>query len=231
MNQKEITQGFILLIVAALPACTSEVNTGADRVFVNGAVYMADVEHSWAEAVAIKDGEIVFVGSNHAANPYIGNNTEVTDLGGKMLMPGFHDARAHVRDGGLSEAECNLQDERDVDAIRTLLIECRETYDYGPDDWVIGGQWPLAAFPDANPSKDMLDEVFGNRPAYFDDSFGHNAWVSSRALEIAAIDANTPDADPDRGVIVRDPASGEPTGTLRDSANGAGLRIHPEADD
>ena len=55
---------------------------------------MADEEHSWAEAVAIKDGEIVFVGSNHAANPYIGNNTEVTDLGGKMLMPGFHDAHA-----------------------------------------------------------------------------------------------------------------------------------------
>ncbi len=216
MNQKYITPTSILLIIAALPACTSQVDTGAERVFVNGAIYTADEERSWAEAIAIKDGEIVFVGSNDAANPHIGNNTEVTDLDGKMLMPGFHDAHAHVRYGGLSESECNLQDERDVDAIRALLIECRETYDYGPDEWVLGGQWPLAAFPDANPSKDMLDEVFGNRPAFFGDSFGHNAWASSRSLEIAGIDANTP--DPDRGVIVRDPTSGEPTGTLRDSA-------------
>ena len=216
MKQKELTQSFVLLIIAALPACTSQVDTAADRVFVNGAIYTADGERSWAEAIAIKEGEIVFVGSNDAANPYRGSNTEITDLDGKMLMPGFHDAHAHVRYGGLSENDCNLQNERDVDAIRALLIKCREEYDYGPDEWVIGGQWPLAAFPDGNPSKDMLDEVFGNRPAYFDDSFGHNAWVSSRALEIAGIDANTP--DPDRGVIVRDPTSGEPTGTLRESA-------------
>lgn len=216
MNQKEIKQSFILLIVAALAACTSEVNTGAERVFVNGTIYMADEEHSWAEAVAIKDGEIVFVGSNSGAKAFIGSNTEVADLDGKMLMPGFHDAHAHVRYGGLSESECNLQDELDLNKIRSLLIECRDNVGYGPDEWVIGGQWPLAAFPDANPSKDMLDEVFGNRPAYFGDSFGHNAWANSRALEIAAIDANTP--DPERGVIVRDPETGEPTGTLRDSA-------------
>ena len=206
----------MLQVIAAVSACSSEVDTGAERVFVNGAVYTVDEDRSWAEALAIKEGEIVFVGSNDAANPYIGNNTEVTDLDGKMLMPGFHDAHAHVRYGGLSETECNLQDERDVDAIRALLIECRETYGYGPEDWVLGSQWPLAAFPDGNPSKDMLDEIFGNRPAFFVDSFGHNAWASSRALEIAGIDATTP--NPDRGVIVRNPASGEPTGTLRDSA-------------
>ncbi len=216
MNQKKVTQGFILLIVAALPACNSKTDTGADRVFVNGGIYTVDQKRSWAEAIAITDGEIVFVGSNNDAGVFIGANTEVTDLNSKMLMPGFHDAHAHVRYGGLSETECNLQDELDIDAIRELLIECRDQYDYGPDDWVLGGQWPLAAFPDGNPSKDMLDEVFGNRPTFFGDSFGHNAWVSSRALEIAGIDANTP--DPEQGVIVRDPDTGEPTGTLRDAA-------------
>ena len=116
MKQKEITQGFILLIVAALAACTSEVNTGADRVFFSGAVYMADEEHSWAEAVAIKDGEIVFVGSNSGAKAFIGSNTEVADLDGKMLMPGFHDAHAHVRYGAVAP---NLSEEeaRTVKAI------------------------------------------------------------------------------------------------------------------
>ena len=205
-----------LVPLAILMACSGRQNDGADRVFLNGAVYTVDDDRSWAEAVAITDGEIVFVGSNDGINPYIGSNTEVTDLEGKMLMPGFHDAHAHVRYGGLAETECNLRDEVDIDKIRALLIECRETYDYGSDEWVLGGQWPLAAFPDGNPSKDMLDEVFGDRPALFGDSFGHNVWVNSRALEIAGIDANTP--DPDQGVIVRDPSSGEPSGTLRDSA-------------
>ena len=216
MNQKEISHTFVLLIIAVLSACTTETDVGAERVFINGAVYTVDDDRSWAEAIAIKDGEIVFVGSNDGAKAFIGTNTIVTDLSGKMLMPSFHDAHAHVRYGGISESECNLQDELDHNKIRGLLIECRDSYDYGPDDWVLGGQWPLAAFPDANPSKDMLDEVFGNRPAYFGDSFGHNAWANSRALEIAGIDAKTP--DPDQGVIVRDPETGEPTGTLRDSA-------------
>ena len=216
MNPKEFTQTFIVLIIAVLSACTTETDVGAERVFINGAVYTVDDDRSWAEAIAIKDGEIVFVGSNDGAKAFIGTNTIVTDLSGKMLMPSFHDAHAHVRYGGISESECNLQDELDHNKIRGLLIECRDSYDYGPDDWVLGGQWPLAAFPDANPSKDMLDEVFGNRPAYFGDSFGHNAWANSRALEIAGIDAKTP--DPDQGVIVRDPETGEPTGTLRDSA-------------
>ena len=216
MSQKNIRQTSVLLFIAVLPACTSNTDSGAERVFVNGAVYTVDQNRSWAEAVAIKDGEIVFVGSSDNANAFIGSDTEVTDLDGKMLMPGFHDAHAHVRFGGLSESECNLQDELDIDEIRKLLIACKEKYDYGPDEWVLGGQWPLAAFPDGNPTKDMLDEVFGDRPAFFGDSFGHNAWASSRALEIAGIDASTP--DPDQGVIVRDPASGEPTGTLREAA-------------
>ncbi len=227
MNPKEFTQTFIVLIIAVLPACTTETDVGAERVFINGAVYTVDDGRSWAEAVAIKDGEIVFVGSNDDAISFIGTNTVVMDLSGKMLMPGFHDAHAHVRFGGVSESECNLQDELDLNNIRGLLIECRDSYDYGPDEWVVGGHWPLAAFPDANPSKNMLDEVFGNRPAYFEDSFGHNAWANSRAFEIAGIDASTP--DPDQGVIVRDPETGNPSGTLRDSAMELVYAVIPES--
>ena len=216
MNIKNPVCLIVFATLIASLSCSGPEKPGADRVFLNGAVYTVDDKRSWAEAVAITDGEIVFVGSSDAVNSYVGNNTTVTDLDGKMLLPGFHDAHAHVRYGGLAETECSLQDEVDIDKIRALLIECRETYNYGPDEWVLGGQWPLAAFPDGSPSKDMLDEVFGDRPAFFGDSFGHNAWANTRALEIAGVDANTP--DPDQGVIVRDPISGKPSGTLRDSA-------------
>jgi predicted amidohydrolase YtcJ len=188
----------------------------ADRVFINGGVYTVDQQHHWAEAVAISAGEIVFVGSNEEAQAYIGEVTEVTDLTGKMLMPGFHDGHAHILAGGESLNGCHLQDSNDIELIRELLIECRETRGYGVDDWVVGGQWQLSAFGPKGPSRLVLDEVLEGRPAYFSDAFGHSAWVSSRALELAGINAET--ANPAGGVIVRDPLTGEATGTLRESA-------------
>ena len=166
--------------------------------------------------MAIRDGAIVYVGSNEGAAALQGAGTEVTDLGGRMLMPGFHDGHAHVSYGGIAASECDLASATDIDGIRRLLTECAAKRGYGPDEWVLGGGWPLAAFPDGAPSKEMLDEIFGSRPVRFGDAFGHNSWVSSRALEIAGIGTDT--ADPPQGVIVRDPATRAPTGTLRDSA-------------
>ena len=123
-------------------------------------------------------------------------------------------------------ATCRMS--RDLSRIRSLLVECAGTREYGADEWVLGGRWPLAAFPDGSPSTAMLDEIFGERPAFFSDAFGHNAWVSSRALEIAGIDSSTP--DPPQGVIVRDPVTGKPTGTLRDAAMGLVEDFLPESD-
>lgn len=207
---------FLILLVIVLSACSEPRSPGADRVFVNGAVYTVDERRSWAEAVAITDGKILFVGSDEAAGAFIGANTDVINLDGKMLMPGFHDGHAHIRYGGTAAWGCDLQNEQDVAKIRSLLAECASSRDYGADEWVIGGGWPIAAFPDGSPSAAMLDEIFGGRPAYFSDAFGHNAWVSSRALELSGIDSNTP--DPPQGIIVRDSVTGKPTGTLRDSA-------------
>ena len=215
------------VFVTVLAACGEPQSRGADRVFVNGAIYTADEDRSWVEAVAISGGEIVFVGSDDAAEAFIGTNTDVVDLDGKMLMPGFHDAHSHIRYGGTAAWGCDLQSEQDVSKIRSLLAECASSREYGSDEWVLGGGWPLAAFPDGNPSGAMLDEIFGRRPAFFSDAFGHNAWVNSRALEIAGIDSSTP--DPPRGVIVRDPVTGKPTGTLRDAAMTLVESLIPEA--
>jgi predicted amidohydrolase YtcJ len=214
-------------LIAVLSGCSSPQSPGADRVFLGGAVYTADENRSWADAVAITDGEIVFVGSDEAAAAFIGSGTEVMDLDGKMLMPGFHDGHAHVRYGGMAAMGCDLHGEQDVAEIRGRLAECVSSREYATDEWVLGGGWPLAAFPDGAPTTAMLDEIFGGRPAMFSDAFGHNAWVSTRALEIAGIDSATP--DPPKGVIVRDPVTGEPTGTLRDAAMALVDGVIPEA--
>jgi predicted amidohydrolase YtcJ len=226
MDRSHLNSLFFVLSVFVLSACSKPQSPGADRVFIGGAIYTADEDHSWAEAVAISDGEIAFVGSDEAARAFIGSNTDVVDLEGNMLMPGFHDGHTHVRYGGAAAMGCDLQYEEDASKIRGLLLACASSREYSADEWVIGNHWPLAAFPDGNPTVSMLDEAFGQRPVYFSDAFGHSAWVNSRALEMARINSNTP--DPPQGVIVRDAVTGMPTGTLRESAMALVEDVIPE---
>ncbi|MEM7504608.1 MAG: amidohydrolase [Pseudomonadota bacterium] len=204
------------VLITLTVACERVPRVGADRVFINGGVYTVDENGTWAEAVAVDRGEVVFVGGNADARELIGDKTEVIDLSDRMLLPSFHDAHAHVRYGGTASWGCNLGNVQDLSSIRAKLTDCASSRSYGEDEWVLGGGWPLSAFPEGSPTADLLDEVFGERPAFFSDAFGHNAWVSSRALELAGIDRGTP--DPPQGVIVRDSTTGEATGTLRDGA-------------
>lgn len=216
-----------IFCLAWISACATQTATIADRVFTNGGVYTVDNDQSWHEAVAISNGEILFVGSNAAVTSYIGERTEVVDLTGKMLMPGFHDAHAHILDGGASLNTCDLQDSADEDEIRALLKQCLAEHDYGPEEWVIGSRWALTAFDSNGPRAELLDQLLQGRPAVFVDSFGHNSWVSSQVLKLAGITEQT--KNPDGGIIVRDAASGKATGTLRESAMGLVSAVVPPA--
>ncbi len=209
-----------ITLVCVLAACGGESQdadgNAADRVFLDGAVYTVDAERSWAEAVAIRGGEIVFVGSSADAEQWIGDESEVIDLAGAMMLPGFHDSHTHLLIGVLSDEECSLmrlETNGDVDAALRL---CAELDGFGEPSWVIGGGWGEWLWPQANPNKAQLDELFPDRPVYLESSFGHAAWVNSRAMELSGIDAST--EDPLNGIIERDPETGAPSGTLRESA-------------
>ena len=206
----------ILFIASAPVACSSTKAPVADRVFINGAVYTVDADRSWAEAVGISDGRIVFVGSTEAARLWIGDETEVTDLDGQMLLPGFHDSHTHILIGVTTDEECDLLRIPTADEVIEKLRQCAELPGFGVEQWIIGAGWGDWLWPASEPDKAILDEIFPDRPVYLGSSFGHTGWVNSRALEIAGVDAATEVGED--GVIVRDPDTGEATGALHDSA-------------
>jgi len=206
---------FLFVVGCEGPSTTSN-QESADRVFLNGEVYTVDLGQPWAEAVAVSDGYIVFVGGTDQARAWVGEQTEVTDLGGRMLLPGFHDSHTHLLIGVATEEDCDLLRIESVEEIVGKLHECDKLQGFGPDRWVIGGGWGDWLWPNSEPDKTTLDEIFPVRPVYLESSFGHSAWVNSRALELAGVTVETTvGAD---GVIVRDPATGEATGALHDSA-------------
>lgn len=214
----------LFLGIICLAACSerpaeqidSAVHGVADRVFINGAVYTVDTERSWAEAVAIKDGLIIAVGTNQEVQDQVGASTEVTDLSGQMLLPGFHDSHTHLLIGIATDQECDLLRIPSLEGVRAKLAECRQLAGFGEDKWVVGGGWAEWLWQDSNPNKSLLDEFFPDRPVYLESSYGHSALINSRAMELAGISAGT--IDPEDGIIMRDPLSGEPSGTVRDGA-------------
>lgn len=190
------------------------VNTKADVLLRNGAIYTVDAARSWAEAAAIAHGRIIYVGANAGAEEFITPQTRVIDLNGKMVLPGFHDSHVHPVSGGIELGQCNLNGLQTQQEIFDAVREYAQKNPALP--WIVGGGWDLPIFPNANPTKQQLDQLVSDRPAFLSAADGHSAWVNSKALELAGITAAT--ADPPEGRIERDPLSKEPTGTLRERA-------------
>jgi hypothetical protein len=199
-----------VLLSPALLACSRL--DPADLVLLHARVYPFAIDSAHVEAIAVRAGRIVYTGSTVGAEAYRGPKTEVIDLGGRPVLPGFHDTHAHPR-GGVSLAECPLETLATPAAILDSVRQCASSHPTRP--WIRGRGWELPAFPGANPRKEWLDSAVPDRPAYLVASDGHSAWANSRALEVARITAAT--GDPANGRIERD-AAGNPTGTLRESA-------------
>jgi predicted amidohydrolase YtcJ len=185
----------------------------ADLVFVNGAVYTVDAARRWANAVAVTDGEIVAVGTDAEVRRRAGKDTEIVDLEGRMLLPGFQDAHAHPPPSGLDLLRCNLSEEYSLAAYERIVAEYAAANPN--EEWIAGSGWSMDVFAGGNPSKEALDRLVPDRPVRLWSRDGHSAWVNSLALEIGGVTSDTP--DPPDGWIVRD-ERGEPAGALHEGA-------------
>ncbi|MEP1573913.1 amidohydrolase [Roseibium album] len=190
-----ISLSVALLISASTSAYAqnSRANPATDFALINGQIHTMDEAGTVAEAIAIEGDEIVYVGDAAGLGNVIGLGTEVIDLEGKMVLPGFVEGHMHPTAGALIMRGVDLQ----VDSIGGILERVRTYAEENPDLPIIHGYGVrLHLWEDGYGTKEMLDEIDSERPIYLWGVDGHQAWVNSRALEIAGIDENTPETVP-----------------------------------
>ncbi|MEJ8672344.1 amidohydrolase [Streptomyces sp. MS1.AVA.1] len=193
----------------------------ADLLFTGGPVLTP--EGRTATAVAVTGDRITAVGREEV-HDLAGPRTQVVDLAGRLLLPGFQDAHVHPVPAGLELTQCDLTGAKTADE---TLAAVRAYADAHPErEWITGGGWSMEAFEGGTPTKELLDAVAPDRPVYLPNRDHHGAWVNSRALALAGITRDTP--DPADGRIDRD-ASGEPSGTLQEGAMQLVGRLTPPA--
>jgi predicted amidohydrolase YtcJ len=218
-----MTRFFALHLLAVslfLASCfAANAATAADRVYRNGRVFTADADGSIAQAVAIREGRIVYVGSNEGIVPFIGPSTKVTDLEGRFLMPGLVDGHMHPLEAGLKLQKCSLNYESlTVPELQQRIQAClNKTRNQEPDGWLEVVSWFQESMRPAGvkTNRATLDALKTSRPIIVRSSFGHTVLANSRALALARITKATP--EPLGGKIWRD-ADGNPNGVLEDSA-------------
>jgi predicted amidohydrolase YtcJ len=184
-----------------------------EQAFVGGQVFEGKGGPPRRLAVAVDGGRIVRVGSDDDVREVIDGSTEVIDIGGRLLTPGFIDAHVHPVFAGYAMLTCELHDIIAADDCVRVIAEYAASHPEVP--WIIGGGWSMASFPGGAPTRGLIDAVTSDRPVYLPSRDGHSAWVNSKALEVAGIDAGTP--DPADGRIERED-DGSPAGTLHEGA-------------
>src|SRR4029078_9482117 len=214
----------VILSLILLSFVPSQQTTVADLVLKNGNVYTAHDRSPKAQAIAIHGDRIIFVGSNSAAQKYVGKNTRVVDLHGNSVYPGFVDAHQHLSGVGFREMTLNLEGTTSLD---DLLAKLKARVDQAkPGEWVTGRGWIETHWsPPVFPTRWDLDKVAPNNPVILGRADGHGAVANSAAFKIAGIDKNT--ANPFGGEISKDKQSGEPNGMLLDAAQGLVRRRVP----
>jgi predicted amidohydrolase YtcJ len=186
----------------------------ADLLLTGGSVHTMNDSAARAEAVAVRGGRVVAVGRASDMAELAGPRTRVIELEeNQTVLPGFQDAHLHPLDGGLLAVVCNLHETSSAE--ECLEVIAHYTAEHPEREWIAGDGWSMDFFEGGNPDKERLDAVVHDRPVFLMNRDGHTAWVNSRALQLAAVDASTP--DPADGRIQRD-QDGEPSGALHEGA-------------
>ena len=203
----------VTFIAGLIVGAQREDDGAVDVIVINGKVYAADGGADLAEAVAIRGNKVIRVGSNREIQRLKRAQTVVVDARGGAVMPGFIDAHAHLISGGLSRDQISLGDAATVDEIKDTIRVWSEAH---PERaWITGRGWYYQPFNGAMPTRQMLDALVPDRPAYLIAYDGHTGWANTKALKAAGITRRT--KSPANGAIVKD-SRGEPTGALKEAA-------------
>lgn len=210
-----------VLAMSPLLAGAEPTEAPADRVYRNGVIFTAGSGSAKAEALAVREGLIVYVGSNQGAGRYVGSKTASVDLKGRFLMPGLIDGHMHPLEAGAALLKCDLNYESlTVPEFKQRVQACLDrTKSKEPDAWLEVVNWFQESMRPAGvkTSRETLDGLTTKRPVIVRSSFGHTVLANSRALSLGKISSAT--ADPIGGKIWRD-AAGQPSGLLEDAAFG-----------
>lgn len=219
----KLLSGVVSVVAASFYTTNAPAADSADLVFVNGAVYTVDAARSWASALVVTGGRIIYIGDDATAKTFAGSSTRIVDLDHRMLLPGFQDSHVHPTGAPNPVNSLDLHGlirrEEVIDRIRAYAQAHRDKA------WIVGSGWDEAAFlPSGQPTRQMLDAAVPDRPAYLDDNSGHEGWANSRALAVAHVTAKT--SNPANGRIEHD-ANGHPSGALQEAAMGIVRSVIP----
>jgi predicted amidohydrolase YtcJ len=204
---------FSVFLISA--AYSKSQNTPAEILLVNGKIYTLNKSEPWVQAIAIRDGKIIAVGSDKFIAPYKGPSTKIIDAKGNMVLPGFVESHVHIMAGAAMLDRISLNEAKTISDFQKMIKDYAIAH---PEKaWIQGMGWYYSIFGKSGlPDKKYIDEVVSDRPVYLAAYDGHSSLANSKALELAGITKDTP--DPPAGVIAHDPETGEPTGVLKEGA-------------
>lgn len=233
----------VLVVLTMASLSYAEKHTYADQIFLNGDIYTGSAfcassqgagpcdpaiakmpqapmsekvtaPQYRVQAIAIADGKILAIGSDEEIKAFKGPKTQVVDLSGHFVMPGFNDAHVHLGSAGFEKLNVNLVGSKSLDEMKQRIADRVKTA--APGEWIQGGGWDHTLWTEQKtPTRADMDAVTGDHPAIFSRVDGHIAVANSAALKAAGITAQT--GDPQGGKIDHD-EKGEPTGILRETA-------------
>ena len=213
-----------LLVSGSIPA--AHACEKADLVLHNANIYTVNDKAPKAEALAIRDGKFIYVGSNDGIKPYLCGDNDIRNLHGMAVYPGFTDSHYHLKGVGYREKELNLQGTESLEAMLDQVAAYLKSHPVPEDGWLVGRGWIEKTWPEKRfPTRQEIDAIAPDHPAFLVRADGHAGIANSQALKLAGIDATTP--NPDGGEILRD-KDGNPTGMLVDNAMALVTRLIPE---